>query len=188
MPYTRTARLLHWATALAVLAIAVLGLWIAWAPPQEEALKLRLYNIHESLGISVLLLTLLRLVWRRRHPPPPIRPPPPALLHRAAFATHAALYALLLAMPVVGFLATNAWGFPLRWFGLIPLPSPLGRHEALAPLLTALHGWMALALGLLVALHAAAALWHHWGRGDDTLRRMLPGLPPPGGTRPAARG
>ncbi|PHK96436.1 cytochrome B [Pseudoroseomonas rhizosphaerae] len=181
MPYTRTARLLHWATALAVLAIAALGLWIAWAPPQEEAFKLRLYNIHESLGITVLLATLLRLFWRWRHPPPPVHPPPPPLLQGAAFATHAALYALLLAMPVVGFLATNAWGFPLSLFGVIPLPSPVGRSEALAPPLTAVHGWMALALGLLVALHAGAALWHHWARGDDTLRRMLPRRAGPGG-------
>lgn len=180
MPYTRTARLLHWATALAVLVIAALGLWIAWAPPQEETLKFRLYNIHESLGITVLLLTLLRLLWRRRHPPPPINPPLPAALRRAAFATHAALYALLLGIPVAGFLATNAWGFPLSLFGVIPIPSPLGRSEALAPPLTALHGWMALALALLVALHAAAALWHHRGRGDDTLRRMLPRRARPG--------
>lgn len=136
-------------------------------------MKLRLYNIHESIGITLLVVTLFRLGWRWRHPPPPA-PPQPAVLRWAAGATHAALYGLLLTMPVVGLLATNAWGFPLRWFGLVPVPSPVGRSEAWAPLLTSLHGWMALALGLLLLAHAGAALlWHGLLRRDGVLRRML---------------
>jgi cytochrome b561 len=157
---------------LAVLLVAALGVWIGWAAPADEVLKLRLYNIHESIGITLLLMTLARLAWRLRHAPPPALPQP-AMLRGAAAATHAALYALLLTMPVVGLLATNAWGFPLRWFGLIPVPSPLGANEDWAPFLTALHGWMALALGLLVLVHAGAALlWHGLVRRDGLLRRM----------------
>lgn len=171
--YTRIARLLHWATVLALLLVGSLGLWIGWAAPADEAFKLRLYNLHESLGLTILPVTLLRLAWRWRHPPPPVTPPLPAGLQAVATANHAALYALLLTMPVVGFLATNAWGFPLTAYGILPIPSPIGADEALAPRLTALHGWMALALGLLVLLHAGAALWHHRQRRDDTLRRML---------------
>jgi len=173
MRYTRTARLLHWGTALVLVVIGGLGLWIAYAPPETESLKFRLYNIHESLGITVLLATLLRLGWRWRHPPPPITPPLPAMLQRAAFANHAALYAVLLAQPMVGLLATSAWGFPPTYFGLFPVPAPIGKDEALAPVLTEIHGWIALTLALLVALHVAAALWHHLIRRDDTLRRML---------------
>ncbi|KAA2214778.1 cytochrome b [Teichococcus oryzae] len=173
MRYTRTARWLHWITVAAILVLAVLGIWIGMFEPQPEAFKLRLYNIHESLGITLLLLTLFRLFWRWRHPPPPIEPPLPPLLQRAAFASHAALYALLIAQPVVGFLATNAWGFPLTAWGVIPVPSPIGRSEAWAPALSNLHATFALLLGLLVAVHAAAALWHHFGRRDTTLRRML---------------
>lgn len=173
MRYTRTARLLHWITVAAFLVIGSLGLWIGWAPPEDEGLKLRLYNIHESLGITVLAVTLFRLGWRWRHPPPPIAPPLPATLQRAATASHAALYLLLVAQPITGLLATNAWGFPLTAYGLIPIPSPIGKNEALAPLLSAMHDSMALLLGLLVLLHAAAAIWHHLGRRDDTLRRML---------------
>ncbi|ONG46944.1 cytochrome B [Pseudoroseomonas deserti] len=171
--YTAVARLLHWATVLALILVGCLGLWLGWAPPQDEAFKLRLYNLHESVGLTILPVTLLRLAWRLWHPPPPIAPPLPPHFRRAAGATHAALYALLLTMPVVGLMATNAWGFPLTAYGILPIPSPIGPDEALAPKLTALHGWMALALGGLVALHAAAALWHHIHRGDDTLRRML---------------
>ncbi|MCI0754183.1 cytochrome b [Teichococcus vastitatis] len=173
MRYTRTARWLHWITVAAVLSLAVLGLWIGRFEPADEAFKLRLYNIHESLGLTLLLLTLARLAWRRRHPPPPVHPPLPPVLHGVAFANHAALYALLIAQPVVGFLATNAWGFPLVAWGVIPVPSPIGRSEAWAPVLSAWHEMLALALVLLVALHASAALWHHFGRRDDTLRRML---------------
>ncbi|MBO1074739.1 cytochrome b [Roseomonas marmotae] len=173
MRYTHTARVLHWLTVAALLLVGTLGLWLGWAAPKDEAFKLRLYNIHESTGILLLLVTLFRLAWRWRHPPPP-GPAQPVVLERAAWLNHAALYALLLTMPVVGFLATNAWGFPLRIYNVLPLPSPLGRHEALAPALTSLHGWMALALGLLVAVHAGAALvWHGMIRRDGLLRRML---------------
>lgn len=171
--YGAAARGLHWATAALVAVIAALGVWIGFFEPKDEALKLRLYNVHESLGLTVLALTLARLAWRAGHPPPPLPADLPRPVRAAAGATHAALYALLLAMPVAGFLATNAWGFPLRWFGLVAVPSPIGRDPALAPLLSAAHAWMALALALLLALHAGAALWHHLGRRDGVLRRML---------------
>lgn len=170
--YTRTARVLHWATAAAIVVVAALGLWLSLAAPKHEPTKFLVYNIHESIGIVLLVATVVRLAWRARHPPPPL-PPMPRAMRLAAHGTHAALYALLLTMPVVGFLATNAWGFPLTWFYLVPIPSPIGRHETLAPILTNAHALMALALGLLVALHAAAAVWHHRVRRDDTLRRML---------------
>ncbi len=173
MRYTRTARWLHWLTVLALLAVGVLGLWIGWAPPDDEAFKLRLYNAHESIGILILPLTLFRLGWRWANPPPP-EVPQPAALQLAAACSHAVLYALLLTMPVMGLLATNAWGFPLRIFGLLPVPSPIGHDEAVAPVLTALHGWMALVLGLVVAVHALAALlWHGVIRRDGVLRRMI---------------
>jgi cytochrome b561 len=173
MRYTRTARLLHWLTVLLLLGLAPLGLWLGWSAPEDEALKMRLYMWHESLGFLVLVVTLLRLAWRWRHPPPP-GPPQPVALARLALANHAALYALLLVQPVLGLSATAAWGFPPNFFGLFPLPVPIGKDEALAPVLTSAHGWVALALGLLVLLHAAAALvWHGLIRRDGMLRRML---------------
>lgn len=173
MRYTRTARSLHWLTVALLLAIAPLGLWLGWAMPDDEVLKLRLYMWHESLGFLVLVVTLTRLFWRWRHPPPPA-PPQPAMLARLAGANHAALYVLLLVQPVLGMAATAAWGFPPSFFGLFPLPVPFGKNEALAPVLTSTHGWVALALGVLVLLHASAALvWHGMIRRDGVLRRML---------------
>lgn len=174
MRYSGMARLLHWLTVAMLLAIGTLGLWLGWAAPEDEDFKLRLYALHESLGITLLPVTLLRLLWRAFHKPPPVSPPLPHLMALAAEATHAGLYGLLLLMPVLGLLATNAWGFPLTAWGLIPIPSPIGEDQALAPLLSQAHAWVALLLGLVVAMHVGAALWHHFGRGDDTLRRMLP--------------
>ncbi|MDJ0389361.1 cytochrome b [Roseomonas sp. E05] len=172
MRYNRMARLLHWGTALIVLLIIALGVWIAEAPPEDEALKLRLYNIHESFGITILVVTLFRLFWRRRHPPPPITPPLPGWMQRAATTNHAAFYVLLMVQPVVGLMTTNAWGFPLTAFGLIPIPSPIGPNEKWAPVLSSVHDTIGLTLAALVALHVSAALWHHFVRRDDTLRRM----------------
>ncbi|MFC3126314.1 cytochrome b [Pseudoroseomonas globiformis] len=175
MRYTATARWLHWLTVPALLVIAALGLWLGYAAPADEALKMRLYTTHESLGFCLGLLTLFRLAWRAGHPPPPIIPPLPRAMRLAAHLNHAGLYILLLVQPVVGLLSSNAWGFPLVLVGLMPLPMLIGKDEALAPLLTDLHGWIALMLGLLVALHVAAALWHHLARRDNTLRRMTTG-------------
>ena len=171
--YTGVARLLHWVTALGIVAVAILGTWIGFFDPKPDAFKYRLYNIHESIGITLLVITLIRLAWRVGHAPPPITPALPVPLALVAHATHYGIYALLIAMPVVGFLGTNAWGFPLSWFGLIPLPDPIGRHETLAPLFSTLHFWMALALGALLCAHVGGALFHHLIRKDDTLKRMI---------------
>ncbi len=94
-------------------------------------------------------------------------------LKLAARLNHAAFYVWLLTMPVVGFLATNAWGFPLTWFGLVPLPDPVGKNVPSAETLTSVHRLMAWSLVGLIALHAGAALWHQFVRRDGTLRKML---------------
>lgn len=170
--YDAVSRALHWLTALLVLGIAALGLVLGHAAPADEPTKFALYNIHESVGLTVLALTLLRLAWRAGHPAPPLPAGMPAPLRLLARANHAAFYALLLAMPVVGFLATNAWGFPVRLYGLVPLPDPVGRNPPLAETLSAIHavaGWTLLGL---IALHVAGALWHGLVRRDGTLRRM----------------
>lgn len=173
MRYTPLARALHWLSALAILAVAVLGLVLAYAAPAEEALKMRLYNIHESIGIALVPVTLLRLWWQRRNPPPPLPDGLAPALRLAAHATHAGLYAVLLLQPLVGLAATNAWGFPLAAFGLIPIPNLVAPDEGLAPLLSGAHTLLAFGLIALLAAHIGAALVHHLVWKDDTLRRML---------------
>jgi cytochrome b561 len=170
--YTATARGLHWLTAALVLVLVILGTWMTVFEPKEEAFKYQLYDWHESIGFTLLLLTLLRLGWRATHPAPPLPADLPGHLKLAAHGTHAALYVLLLVQPVVGFLATNAWGFPFKWWGVLPIPSPIGQNEALAPVLSAIHWWCALLMVALILVHAGAALWHQFVRRDGTLDKM----------------
>jgi len=171
--YTAPARLLHWTTALLIIVVAFLGLWLAYFRPQEEGFKLRLYNIHESLGVVIWILTLARIVYRYRHPPPPLPDDTPALIRFAAHVSHLGLYGLLILLPILGFLATNAWGFPLKVFGLLPLPSPIGKDEALAKIFSTLHWCGALAGALLLAGHIGGVIYHTFIRKDGLLRRML---------------
>jgi len=171
--YAAPARALHWITVVLMAVVIVVGLWIAYFRPEEEEFKLRLYNLHESLGVIVWVLTLIRLAYRWRHPPPPLPEDTPALIRFAAHATHIALYALLLVLPVIGFLATNAWGFPLSVFGVLPLPSPIGKDEALAKVLATLHWTGAFAVIALIGGHVAGVIYHTFIRRDRLLQRML---------------
>ena len=171
--YDAASRAFHWATVALVLMAAALGLWIAHARPEDEAFKLALYNVHESIGATIWAVTLARLAWRLAHPPPPLPADLPDALKLAARLNHTAFYVWLLTMPVVGFVATNAWGFPLTWFGLVPIPDPVGKNVPLAETLTFIHRLMAWSLVGLIVLHAGAALWHQLVRRDGTLRKML---------------
>jgi cytochrome b561 len=171
--YTATARWLHWLTVVLMVMQAVFGIWIAEFAPKDDKLKFLLYDIHENSGFTLLLLVLFRLYWRATHPAPPLPAGLSPLLRLAAHANHAVLYALLVALPLVGVAATAAWGFPFRYLGLIPIPSPFGKDEALAPTLSAIHDNGAFVLLAAIAVHIAAALWHQWVRKDGTLDKML---------------
>jgi cytochrome b561 len=172
--YAAPARGLHWLTSLLVLGIVIpAGVWIKYFEPADEAFKLRLYNVHESVGVIVFVLVLLRLVYRWRNPPPPLPADTPAFVRLAAHSVHVALYALLLLMPIGGFIATNAWGFPLSVFGVLPLPSPVGKDEALAKVFSFLHWSGAIAIGVLILGHIAGAIYHQFIRRDGLIRRML---------------
>jgi cytochrome b561 len=170
--YTAAARWLHWLTAVLLVVVITAGLWIVYFEPKDEAFKFRLYNIHESVGVIVFALAIARLVTRWRNPPPPLTPDTPALIRQSARVTHLSLYALLFLMPVIGFLATNAWGFPLKLFDLVPLPSPIGKDEALARTLSFLHGCGAIAIGTLIGTHLLGAAYHTFVRRDGLLKRM----------------
>jgi cytochrome b561 len=162
---------LHWLTFLLVLALAIIGLSMVGLP--TGVLKLKVYALHKSLGLTVLALTALRLLWRlfeRR----------PAMLaatrwqNAVAKLTHYALYVLLLLVPFSGWWFNSTAGFPLKWFGLFKLP-PLGGFDLSLKLIARdRHEFLFWLLAATVALHAAAALWHHYRVRDRTLARMLP--------------
>lgn len=176
------AMALHWLSALLVLALLVLGFTMVEAV-EDLALKFRLYQLHKSIGFSLFVLVLLRLGWRLTQPVPDL----PAELGRherlLARLTHGGLYALLLAMPVAGWISagTSPLGIRTRIFGLFTLPSPFVPDEALHEISKEAHELLAVLLIGLVVLHVAAALRHHVLSGDDVLRRMLPGYRPESG-------
>lgn len=170
--YTRTAIALHWLIAALILAALPMGLIMTEMPLSPQ--KLQFYAWHKWLGVTVFVLALLRLLWRVRHPPPPLPASVPRWQRLAAHLTHACLYALMLAIPLVGWLMSSAKGFQTVYLGVLPIPDLLSKDEALGEALAALHAWLAYALIALLILHVAAALKHHFIDGDDVLRRMRP--------------
>ena len=171
--YSRTAKFLHWLTVLAIIGLFALGHYMTTL--ELSPFMLTLYSWHKWIGITVLLVTVLRLVWRFMYRPPALPASMTRSMQLAAHAGHWALYGLLLGMPLIGWLYSSASGFPVVLFGVLPLPNLVAANKALADTLGWLHwvgGW---ALAALVIGHAGAAIWHHVKLGDDTLVRMLPG-------------
>lgn len=170
--YTRTAIGLHWLVALGIIGTFGLGFYMADLPLSPD--KLKLYSWHKWAGVTLFLLAVLRLGWRISHPAPALPAGTPAWQVLVAHVTHWALYFLMLAIPVSGWLMSSAQGFPVVWFGIVPLPDLVGRDKALGELFLQMHVIMNYTLLALVVLHAAAALKHHFIDRDDILRRMLP--------------
>jgi cytochrome b561 len=164
---------LHWLTVLLIIAAYVLATLLE--DMKLSPLKLQLYAWHKWIGMSVLFLLPLRLLLRKLDP----------LDHRAELtvtevkmsaAVHGLLYLLLIAVPMFGWLHSSAAGFPVVWFGVLPLPDLVGKDKAIAEIFEELHeGSVNLLVGLVV-LHAAAALYHHHIRHDGVLARMVPWL------------
>lgn len=170
--YSTPAIALHWVHALAIIAALAVGSYMTDLPVSPQRLKL--YNWHKWLGITILTLSALRLLWRLGHRPP-ADPPMPAWQRGAAHATHAALYLLFFAIPLIGWAYSSAAGFPVVVFGVLPLPDFVPVSETLAETLKPWHGGLAKALAALIVLHVAAALKHQFIDRDGLLRRMWPG-------------
>ena len=166
--------LLHWTIVVLVGWLAWLGLTMVDMPPTPA--KINAYALHKSLGLTLLALVAVRLAWRLFAGAPAPVPGTPGWQARIASATHWAMYLLLFAMPLTGWLFNSASGYPLQWFKRFNLPAIAGRNEALADTAIQLHEYGFWLLLLLVLAHAGAAFYHHLFQGDDTLRRMLPAL------------
>lgn len=142
--------------------------------PKGSDFREELKMWHFMLGLSVLLLVLIRIVARVTGGTPPITPDPPAWQTLFARMTHLALYAFMIAMPIAGWVILSASGKAIPFFGL-DLPALVGPNKALAEQVKELHETVATIGYFLVGLHAVAALFHHYIVKDDTLRRMMPG-------------
>jgi cytochrome b561 len=167
------AQLLHWVVVLCIIAQFTLAFLFDDLPAGSR--KLTLLARHKSIGITILMLALLRVLWRWSNQQ---TPPLPATLkpyeRRLARLTHVLLYVLLFAVPLSGWLMSSARGFPVSWFGFFTLPDLVPKNRALYEVLVTTHGVLAWSLGVVAVLHLLAALKHHFLLRDDTLRRMLP--------------
>lgn len=169
--YTAPAIAFHWVLALGLAISFGVGLYMTGLSMSPA--RLRLYNWHKWAGIAILALSAMRLLWRLRHPPPP-EMPMPAWQQRVAHLSHAALYALFFAVPLAGWAYSSAAGFPVVWFGVLPLPDFIHADRALAESIKPVHAVLAYTLAALVALHVVAAVKHHFFDRDGLMFRMLP--------------
>jgi cytochrome b561 len=168
--YTPLAQALHWATAVLMLAAVVLA-WIFMAMPGTQAGRFAYITLHKSIGETIFLLAVIRLVWRSRHPAP--RGTAARWEAYAARFNHWMLYGIIIVMPVSGYILSTAAARPSPYFWLFYWPQPsLAPGVAHAALQLHLFGQF-LVYGF-VGLHMLGAGWHILVRRDATLERMLP--------------
>jgi cytochrome b561 len=166
------SQLMHWAIAVLILIMAYLGLTMGDLPNGPG--KIQTYALHKSIGITILALVALRVLWRLYAGAPHPVPGSPRWQQRIASFTHAAIYLLLFAIPISGWVLNSAAGFPLQWFHLFNLPHIVGENHDLHELAEEAHEIMFWILAFLVVAHAGAAFYHHLFQRDATLARMLP--------------
>lgn len=169
--YTRTAVGLHWLIAGLILT----ALFMGWTMTEMAVSpgKLKVYNWHKWVGVTVLALALLRLVWRLTHAAPPLPDGVASWQKGAARAGHALLYLLMIVMPVTGWIYSNLTGYPVVYLGKIPLPDLVERNRELAETFVKVHATLGIVLAVVIAGHVLAALHHQFIARDGTLLRML---------------
>ncbi len=170
--YTGVAIGLHWLIGLMILTSLSVGLYMVGLALSPD--KLRLYSWHKWAGVTIFMLVLVRSLWRLTHPAPPLPDDVPVWQRKVAEATHYALYALMIVIPLTGWLMSSAKGFQTVYFGVVPIPDLLAKNEALGETLALVHRYLNYSMIGLVIAHIAAALKHHFIDKDDILRRMLP--------------
>jgi cytochrome b561 len=165
-------RLLHWTMAVLILTMLFVGVgMVATVSHAHDTL----IAIHRPLGMAILLLVLLRIGVRLKRGSPPLPDDMPALQRAVARLSHLVLYALMLAMPLIGWSMLSAEGYPVILFGSVHLPPIMPHSVRLFALLRALHTYLALALFLTVLGHLAAALFHGLIRRDGVFSSMARG-------------
>ena len=167
------AKLFHWVMAALILAQIALGLMAAsW---RVSPTKIELFFWHKSTGVLILALVALRLLWRLANPAPVLPAGMAAWERAAARLSNLLLYALMIALPMTGWIVNSASNVPFRIFWLIPLPAIVAPDEATADLVAWVHGGLFVLLALVLVAHIGAALRHHFVKRDTVLGRMLPG-------------
>ncbi len=179
--YTTVAIVLHWLIALAIIFMLGLGLVMNSLPDDQQELQYKLYQLHKSIGITILALSLLRLIWRLTHRPPPLPAGMSRMERIAAHGLHWLFYIFMIGMPLTGWAMVTVSPLHLETllYGTIPLPNLPGLggihdEKAADELFATIHNYAAYMLMALIPLHISAALFHRYVRHDDVLYHMLP--------------
>jgi cytochrome b561 len=172
-------RLLHWLMAALIFVALPLGVWASETPRGPQRSEILFF--HKSIGMTVLGLVVLRIIWRLAAGAPAYSEPLGRLTHAAAQAGHIALYALMIAMPVSGYLSSNGAGAVVPWFGLFSFPHLLPKSDALRVAGGQAHFVFAWTIAFVLSAHLGAVVWHAAIKRDSVLTRMWPRF------RPAAR-
>jgi len=170
--YSGLAKLLHWLSALTVVGLFFLGLWMVDLTYYDEWYRTA-PDLHRSIGLALAMTTILRILYRLTVSYPGPLASHPRLVVLASKVMHVAIYCLLLVMFVSGYLITTAKGDPIGFFGLFEIPSVVSGIDNLEDKAGDVHEVAAFTLIGLAVLHALAALKHHLFDRDDTLRRMI---------------
>jgi cytochrome b561 len=165
------AQTLHWL----IVALIIIQVILAFTAAELHGLaKLAMLARHKSVGITILMLAVVRLLWRLANPTPPLPANLKPYERILAHFTHTALYVLIFVMPLSGWIMSSARGFPVSWFSLFQLPDLVHKNRPLYEAMIETHEVLAWTLGAVATLHVLGALKHHFVLKDTVLRRMLP--------------
>ncbi|CAN0600951.1 unnamed protein product [Ectocarpus sp. 12 AP-2014] len=171
--YRNAARLFHWSVAILVLLMIPAG-FLMVQEGLDRATQNMLFIFHKNVGVLVLILVVARITYRLVRPPEAFPSVMPAMQERAAHLTHLALYALLLVMPIAGYVRVRAGGFPIESLNAMGIPAMVPRSDELAEFAKLIHYLGSYAIAAFVGLHIAAAAYHGLVRRDGIFTRMWP--------------
>jgi cytochrome b561 len=170
--YRGLQRVLHWTMAIVIICALAIGLYCSYLTPGLPERQF-LLDIHKSLGMTALVLIVLRIPTRATYGEPAWREKPSWLAKAAAHAAHMVLYLLMVLMPVTGYITSGAGGHDLPWFGLFNWPNLMPADHGLSRLAAAIHHYGAYCFFAILGLHLLAVAWHRLIKKDDVLARML---------------
>ena len=184
MGFGTFSRLFHWVTVVLVALMIPVGLVMTQDVP--KSVQDPLFILHKGLGPIVLVVVLLRLLWRAFHPAPPLPASVPRLQARVAELVHGALYFFLILQGVSGYVRVTTGGFPIEALNAVGIPPLLPKAEAVSKIASTIHSVSVAVLILLIAMHVGAAAYHGIVKRDGVVSRMWPPVAP-GGNRRTSR-
>ena len=174
--YTNVAIILHWLIALLLIANLTFGLGHDWL---KDARGMDILPVHKSIGLTILVLSVLRLMWRLGHRPPPLPAEMGVFTRRLARTVHGLFYVVIIVMPLSGWVMSSAGQRALSWFGLFDVPKfAVEKGSIAAGVSHETHELLAWFIIALIVLHVAAALYHHFLRRDAVLASIMPMVSP----------